>query len=528
MPRKKIAAPEPNEQELMEQAVDAMEGAAAEETDHDGTPSEETLAQMEREYLASSADGAVPPEDGSDAPIDDNVGDGDNPPSNEDMSGSGEPTYEEQAASEPDGSTPEEKPQGALPVNADAGGGEPPAGSPVGEENEVSGDYAALLKELGEAGAEDTGETPLLSDSEAPGEAGVADAPSAFSDGGSDPDGSDLPGESMERQSEPERRTPSTRRGERTSPITAAANRRRERVLTIDARDEIQTDEDREAIIWHDIQNSHRTRRILTGMLDGVEKTESGLTLAVVNYRGFRVAIPVKEMMLYTGKTPSGREYLELMDQLNRILNARLGSEIDFIVKGYDNETRSVVGSRREAMLRKRQTFYFDTDELGEHLIYEGRVVQARVVAVAEKIIRVEVFGVETSIVARGLSWEWIGNARDHFNVGDRIVVRILSVQRNSLEDISIQADVKSVSNNTDQDNLKKCHVQGKYAGKVTDVHKGMVFLRLTNGVNAIAHACLDRRMPGKKDSVSFVVTHLDAERGIALGIITKIIKQNL
>ena len=208
MPRKKIAAPEPNEQELMEQAVDAMEGAAAEETDHDGTPSEETLAQMEREYLASSADGAVPPEDGSDAPIDDNVGDGDNPPSNEDMSGSGEPTYEEQAASEPDGSTPEEKPQGALPVNADAGGGEPPAGSPVGEENEVSGDYAALLKELGEAGAEDTGETPLLSDSEAPGEAGVADAPSAFSDGGSDPDGSDLPGESMERQSEPERRTP--------------------------------------------------------------------------------------------------------------------------------------------------------------------------------------------------------------------------------------------------------------------------------------------------------------------------------
>ena len=185
MPRKKIAAPEPNEQELMEQAVDAMEGAAAEETDHDGTPSEETLAQMEREYLASSADGAVPPGDGSDAPIDDNVGDGDNPPSNEDMSGSGEPTYEEQAASEPDGSTPEEKPQGALPVNADAGGGEPPAGSPVGEENEVSGDYAALLKELGEAGAEDTGETPLLSDSEAPGEAGVADAPSAFSDGGS-------------------------------------------------------------------------------------------------------------------------------------------------------------------------------------------------------------------------------------------------------------------------------------------------------------------------------------------------------
>jgi hypothetical protein len=34
--------------------------------------------------------------------------------------------------------------------------------------------------------------------------------------------------------------------------------------------------------------------------------------------------------------------------------------------------------------------------------------------------------------------------------------------------------------------------------------------------------------MPGKKDDVSFAVTFLDEERDIALGIITRIIKQNL
>lgn len=140
---------------------------------------------------------------------------------------------------------------------------------------------------------------------------------------------------------------------------------RRSRVLTIDARGEIQTEAEREATIWHEIQNSYRTRRILTGSLDGVEKTESGLTLAVVNYKGFRVAIPVKEMMLHTGKMPSGREFTELMERLHRILNSRLGAEIDFVVKGYDNNTHSVVASRRDAMLRKRQTFYMDTDATG-------------------------------------------------------------------------------------------------------------------------------------------------------------------
>lgn len=308
----------------------------------------------------------------------------------------------------------------------------------------------------------------------------------------------------------------------------APADPRRSRVLTIDARDEIQSEAEREATIWHEIQNSYRTRRILTGSLDGVEKTESGLTLAVVNYKGFRVAIPVKEMMLYTGKMPSGREFMELMDRLHRILNSRLGAEIDFVVKGYDNDTRSVVASRRDAMLRKRQTFYMDTDELGEHMIYEGRVVQARVVAVAEKVIRVEVFGVETSIVARGLSWEWIGNARDYFNVGDRILVRVLRIHREDLEHITIQVDARSVSATTSHDNLKKCMPQCRYAGRVTDVRNGVVFIRLNNGVNAIAHSCYDLRTPGKKDDVSFAVTRLDEAQGVAIGIITRIIRQHL
>lgn len=308
-----------------------------------------------------------------------------------------------------------------------------------------------------------------------------------------------------------------------------AVGRRDERVLTIDARAEIQTQEERDSVIWHDIQNSHRTRRILTGTLDGVEKLDSGLTLAVVNYNGFRVAIPVKEMMLeQVGKMPAGPEYTALMDRLHRILNSRLGCEIDFIVKGYDNDSRSVVASRRDAMLRKRKTFYMDVDELGEHMIYEGRVVQARVVAVAEKVIRVEVFGVETSIIARGLSWEWIGNARDHYSVGDRILVRVQKVVRTDLEHLSIQADVRSVSASTSRDNLKKCMPQCRYAGRVTDVRNGVVFIRLNNGVNAIAHSCYDLRTPGKKDDVSFAVTRLDEEQGVAIGIITRIIKQNL
>ena len=40
--------------------------------------------------------------------------------------------------------------------------------------------------------------------------------------------------------------------------------------------------------------------------------------------------------------------------------------------------------------------------------------------------------------------------------------------------------------------------------------------------------AQLDRRAPGKGDDVSFSVTRLDEDQGVAIGIITRIIKQNL
>ena len=46
--------------------------------------------------------------------------------------------------------------------------------------------------------------------------------------------------------------------------------------------------------------------------------------------------------------------------------------------------------------------------------------------------------------------------------------------------------------------------------------------------MNAISHECRDVRMPGRKDTVSLTVTRLDEKNGVALGIINRIIKQNL
>lgn len=310
------------------------------------------------------------------------------------------------------------------------------------------------------------------------------------------------------------------------------------RILTIAARDSVETPEEQEATAWHEIRNAYLTHRILTGMLGGLERTESGHPLAIVYYNDYRVVIPYSEMMMDAPMplTTEGTEEMDKEEQeylsnirMNKLLNNMLGAEIDFIIKGIENASRSIVASRREAMLRKRKTFYFDLDPAtGTYRIYEGRIVQARIVAVAEKGIRVEAFGVECPIFARNLSFDWVGDAHERYAVGDEILIRVNQIDRESVDTLSIQADIRSVVGDKGRDNLQKCRVQGRYAGTVTDVRAGVVYVRLEIGVNAIAHTCLDRRTPAKRDCVAVAVTRLDEEKNIAVGTITRILRQQI
>ena len=64
-------------------------------------------------------------------------------------------------------------------------------------------------------------------------------------------------------------------------------------ILTLEVGGEVTTETHEMDAAWHEILTSNRSHRILTGMLGGVEETEAGKTLAVVDYKGFRVVIPL-------------------------------------------------------------------------------------------------------------------------------------------------------------------------------------------------------------------------------------------
>lgn len=404
--------------------------------------------------------------------------------------------------------------------NPDAGSAPVDVGSPSPEETDV--------KNAPTHGTDDTCDTPVTENTDIEETAPASEEPASPEDG---------TGAETAPVTEPAPRPAAARRRTKGSasaakaasvPDTSAPIKKTapSSILTLSADTEVETPESREDTIWHELQNAYRTRKILTGSLGGIEKMDGGGTIAVIYYKEMRVVIPLAEMMINLVEDET-HDYGELVQRQNKILGNMLGCEIDFIIKGLDNASRSVVASRKDAMYKKRQIFYMP-DADGNSRVCEDRIVQARVIAVAEKVVRVEIFGTECSILARDLSWDWLGDATERFHVGEQILVRILSVKVHSLEDISVKADVKSVNGNTSKENLTKCKIQGKYAGTVTDIHKGTVFVRLHIGVNAVAHSCYDNRMPGKKDEVSFVVTRIDADRNVAVGLISRIIKQNI
>lgn len=297
-----------------------------------------------------------------------------------------------------------------------------------------------------------------------------------------------------------------------------------EGVLTIDVDSHVETMEEQEDARWHQLLNAHRTKKILTGQLGGIERLDSGWVVAITYYNGFRILIPMDEMMI--NLMGDRRENSDTLNRQTRIANNMLGSDIDFIIRDLDEQSRSVVASRKDAMLKKRQMFYLNENEEEKPMLYPGRVVEARVIAVAPKVVRLEVFGVEVSVRARDMAWEWMVDAGEKFQVGDLTLVMVNKINIRSLEEIDISVDAKGATANTNKDNLKRCVRQGKYVGIITDIYKGTYFIRLNIGVNAVAHSCNMTSLPSKRDEVGFVVTRINDKFEVAEGIITRMIKR--
>ena len=285
-------------------------------------------------------------------------------------------------------------------------------------------------------------------------------------------------------------------------------------VMSIDARRTVETDADKAKNDLIDLTESLKTDKVLTGTVQGVERNLQGHDSVAVLYHGiFKVVIPAEDMV----EKPEEAEGRTVDDAYHYLLTRRLGAEVDYVVNSIFYDDMLAVASRLDAMQAKRKRFYRGGEGA---LVHEGVRAEARVVSVVRSGIFVDLFGVECFIPSRELSYQRISNPMSQFMTGDRVIVKVLSVDNKDLNNVKIQASVKQASVNPYELALKKYSVGNRYVGTVSMVDKNGVFVSLEGGVDCLCRFPA-RGRPMKGARVTVQILGIDEKSNRIWGIIT-------
>lgn len=258
--------------------------------------------------------------------------------------------------------------------------------------------------------------------------------------------------------------------------------RSEQRVVSIDSKPSVKTEADKQMSNLVNLVASLRSRHILCGKLEGVENSSSGEPRGILQYGEFKVLIPCNELM----DVPENMRDMNPNDVMRYMFGKRLGAEIEFIVLGIDQGAEVVIGSRKEAMNLRRRQFYYGHDREGNNFLYEGAIAEARIMSAIRTGIFVELFGVETYIPAIELSYQRILDCTKNFIPGQRVLVKILSLDRSNAKDIRITLSVKQANRNPYEFLTNRYVVGNSYIGTVTIVDVNGVFVALDGGVDCL------------------------------------------
>ena len=140
---------------------------------------------------------------------------------------------------------------------------------------------------------------------------------------------------------------------------------------------------------------------------------------AVVQYNSCLVYIPAEY-------------YLEDYFQANQrnvksYIEERGGAEVDFRIINIirDGSEPLYVGSRIAALKKNRCDFWYSERALGKSLLETGSIHEARVVAVSDGQLFVELFGVEARINARDITWNYVDSLKEKYSPGSTEFVKV-------------------------------------------------------------------------------------------------------
>ena len=286
-------------------------------------------------------------------------------------------------------------------------------------------------------------------------------------------------------------------------------------IITIEDERTVQTERDMAFADLRELQEAARTGRIMTGIIQGFERTDKDFSGSrVVVYHG-SCKILISSMKLV--EEPEDFHGKEKAEVYAAMAQKRIGAEIEFVVKTVDEKEFTAVANRVEAMSIRKDNFYLKKSGI----IKEGACAEARIVAVTPFGVWAEIFGVESFINNRELGYQRIHQPSEFFQTGQRVIVKILSVKKDNGK-IRVDASIKQAQENPFEKEIWKFAQGSMYLGKVTMVTERGVFVALDGGVECYCKMPARGRPPrGARATVKIV--NIDPVKSRVIGFITHI-----
>lgn len=289
------------------------------------------------------------------------------------------------------------------------------------------------------------------------------------------------------------------------------------KVLSLDRELGVQTEYDEARDKFLDLIESLKTGRYLTDKIVGVEKHSSGGEPRAVIFHGDYKVIIMASMLV---NLPRDLRDHDPNAVYHYLLTKRIGSEIDYVIKGIDPNSGLAVGNRKEAMENKRRFFYLSHTREGTYRIYEGACCEARVMSVIPDGIFIDLFGIDTYIPLKELSYTRLTSAMGYYEPGNRVLVKVIGLNREDPTKIRVTASVKQVSSNPIDKAIEKIEVGNNYGGTVTMADSTGIFVNLDMGAECRCRYPY-RNRPPKGARVIVKVAGVDASRRLIWGNIT-------
>jgi small subunit ribosomal protein S1 len=252
--------------------------------------------------------------------------------------------------------------------------------------------------------------------------------------------------------------------------------------------------------VWDDIKNRHEADETINGTITNRVKG------------GFSVDIGVQAFL------PGSQADLRPI----RNLDEMVGKEFDFKILKYNRKRSNIVLSRRVLLEEEREEKRSKTLAT----IHEGKVVAGIVKNLTEYGVFVDLGGVDGLLHITDISWGRVKHPSELFSVGDKINVKILSLD---LERERVSLGMKQLTEDPWASASDKYPMGSRISGKVVSLTDYGAFVELEEGIEGLIHVSemswtRKVRHPSKVVSVGEIVDALVLDikpenRRISLGM---------